>query len=100
MDPGLYVVGWLKRGPSGIVGTNLVDAEETAGSLVADAGRLLEGRPGGQGLAALLAGRGVRRVDWAGWSRLDEAELAAGQATGRVREKATQLADMLRLAGV
>ncbi|KXZ43745.1 hypothetical protein GPECTOR_81g194 [Gonium pectorale] len=108
-DPGLYVVGWLKRGPTGIIGTNLVDADETAGSVGADTEALLAageathgsaGPPGLAGLAPLLAQRAVRAVDWAGWRRLDEHEVAAGRAAGRVREKVTDVDEMLRVVGV
>eukprot|EP00198_Chlamydomonas_reinhardtii_P004065 XP_001693401.1 NADP adrenodoxin-like ferredoxin reductase [Chlamydomonas reinhardtii] len=107
LDSGLYVVGWLKRGPTGIIGTNLVDAEETAGSLLADAPALLQahgaaagGRQGLAGLAALLQSRRVRAVEWGRWRVLDEAEVAAGRAEGRVREKVTEVADMLSICGV
>ncbi|KAG2424026.1 hypothetical protein HXX76_014850 [Chlamydomonas incerta] len=108
LDSGLYVVGWLKRGPTGIIGTNLVDAEETAGALLADAPALLQARRGGAGgapeglagLAGLLQARRVRAVDWGRWRVLDEAEVAAGRAEGRVREKVTQVGAMLRICGV
>ncbi|GLC37127.1 hypothetical protein PLESTB_000983100 [Pleodorina starrii] len=107
-DLGLYVVGWLKRGPTGIIGTNLVDADETAASLVADTDALVRaaemthgsaGPPGLGGLSALLRQRGVRVVDWRRWRMLDEQEVAAGRAMGRVREKVTEVREMLRRAG-
>ncbi|GIL84169.1 hypothetical protein Vretimale_15819 [Volvox reticuliferus] len=105
---GLYVVGWLKRGPTGIIGTNLVDAEETVDSLAGDAEALLRagemshgsaGPPGAAGLEALLRQRGVRVVGWRRWRLLDEHELAAGRAAGRVREKVTEVREMLRVCG-
>ncbi|KAG2482330.1 hypothetical protein HYH03_018739 [Edaphochlamys debaryana] len=108
-EPGLYVVGWLKRGPTGIIGTNLVDAEDTAASVIADTDALLtagrgrawpQGPAGAPGLAALLGGRGAAAVGWGGWRRLDEAEVAAGKAGGRAREKVTRVPEMLRIAGV
>ncbi|GIL67445.1 hypothetical protein Vafri_20832 [Volvox africanus] len=107
-DVGLYVVGWLKRGPTGIIGTNLVDAEETVDSLAGDAEALLRagemshgsaGPPGAAGLEALLRQRGVRVVGWRRWRLLDEHELAAGRAAGRVREKVTEVREMLRICG-
>lgn len=86
--PGLYVVGWAKRGPSGVIGTNKPDAAQVMGLLLTD----LVGQPG-RGLAgdlgALLAERGVAVVDWDGWSTLDAAERAAGEAAGRPRVKRT-----------
>ncbi|PNH02136.1 NADPH:adrenodoxin oxidoreductase, mitochondrial [Tetrabaena socialis] len=108
-EPRLYVVGWLKRGPTGIIGTNAVDAKETASAVAADTGVLRAaaeaqhgagGPAGGVGLAALLAGRGVRAVGWGGWLALDEHEVAAGRAAGRVREKVTEVGEMLRVCGV
>ncbi|GFR51380.1 hypothetical protein Agub_g13809 [Astrephomene gubernaculifera] len=109
VDPGLYVVGWLKRGPTGIVGTNLVDAEETAASLGADTEQLKKaaevthgsaGPAGLAGLRSLLSERGVRVVNWGHWRRLDEHEVAVGQAAGRVREKVTDVGEMLRVCGL
>ncbi|KAG2439802.1 hypothetical protein HYH02_010437 [Chlamydomonas schloesseri] len=110
VDSGMYVVGWLKRGPTGIIGTNLVDAEETAGALMADAPALLAagaaagagaGAPQGlAGLSGLIKQRRLRAVEWGAWRALDAAEVDAGKAEGRVREKVTEVADMLRIAGV
>jgi NADPH-dependent glutamate synthase beta subunit-like oxidoreductase len=63
---GLYTCGWVKRGPTGIVGTNVVDAEQTAGCVAEDAkaGRLPAGEGGGDALAALLQVRSVQCVCW------------------------------------
>ncbi len=55
---------------------------------------------GSTGLKQLLADRGVRCVPWSGWRALDEHELAAGRAAGRVREKVVEVEQMLRVAGV
>lgn len=108
IDIGLYVVGWLKRGPTGIIGTNLVDAEETVDSLAADTEVLLRrgemahgsaGTPGLVGLSALLRQRGTRVVDWRRWRLLDEHEVAAGRGGGRVREKVTDVKEMMRVCG-
>ncbi len=80
---GLYVAGWIKRGPTGIIGTNKKDAGATVASLLAD----LEGSEGkgGDGVAALLAQRGVQVVDLEGWQRIDAAERALGSSRGRAR---------------
>ena len=92
-DPGLYVTGWLKRGPSGIIGTNIVCAK---GSVKA----LLEDWEAGQRGGAAAAGVGpvAGAVDWSGWGRIDAAERAAGEAAGKPREKLTSVPDMLRVA--
>jgi len=96
--PGQYVAGWLKRGPSGVIGTNKPDAVETVEQLLADHrdGRLPlppEPRPGM--VEDLLRGRGIRVVDYPGWKRLDQLEQEAGQPLGRPRVKFTRVAEML-----
>ncbi len=80
---GLYVAGWIKRGPSGIIGTNKKDAAATVASLLLD---LSEEEPkGGDGITALLAERGIVPIDVAGWQRIDAAEQALGAVKGRDR---------------
>ncbi len=90
--PGLYVVGWAKRGPSGTIATNRAEAHGVAQRLAAETSAA--GRPGGAGLAKLLAGRGVRVVDHAHWQRIDAAERAAAPP-GRPRRKLATRAAML-----
>lgn len=100
-ERGLFVCGWLKRGPTGIIGTNLADAEETVASLVATASELPAPSPSVAGPAALravLAQKGVAYVDWAGWERIDAEELRRGAALGKSREKAAAMDEMVRLA--
>ena len=105
--PGEYVVGWAKRGPSGVIGTNKADAAATVALMRED----LEGGVGvapGSGaiergpadLADLLRGRGVRWVDGVGWGRLDALETARGKAEGRPRVKFCTVEEMLGGAGV
>jgi ferredoxin--NADP+ reductase len=80
--PGLYVAGWIKRGPTGIIGTNKKDAAATVASLLAD----LDGRPAaGAGIGDVLAERGVQVVDLEGWRAIDAAERALGAERGRDR---------------
>lgn len=96
--PGEYVAGWIKRGPSGVIGTNKPCAVETADLLLADAavGRLNQpAEPGRAGIERLLAGRDVRVVTWADWRRLDQLEQDRGAAAGRPRLKFTSIPDML-----
>lgn len=95
--PGLYVAGWIKRGPTGIIGTNKKDAGETVDSLLADAvAGLLPGAPDPDpaGLDALLAERGIEAVDFAGWRAVDAAERALGQSRGRDRTTIHDRADL------
>ena len=97
---GLYAAGWVKRGPTGLIGTNRACSVETVDSLGADIGALVAGapRPGADGLAGMLASRGVTSVDYPGWQRVDAEEVRAGQAGGRPRRKFTRIDDMLRAA--
>ncbi|MCP9486565.1 MAG: FAD-dependent oxidoreductase [Gaiellaceae bacterium MAG52_C11] len=87
VEPGLYAAGWIKRGPSGVIGTNKKDAAETVERLLEDArAGLLPPRAAGS-LEALLAERGVEAVMYAGWEAIDLAERSAGEPHGRPRLK-------------
>jgi ferredoxin--NADP+ reductase len=95
--PGLYAAGWIKRGPTGIIGTNRADAVSTVKALLADLPQLdQEPRPGAGGLRTLLAARGVRAVGVEDWFKIDAAEVANGQGAGKPREKFTRVAEMLQ----
>lgn len=97
--PGLYVAGWIKRGPTGVIGTNKSDANETVTSLLADAGslpRASERDP--QAVHALLAGRGVQVVPWQGWCAIDLAEAERGRVQGRERVKIVDRSELLAAA--
>jgi len=85
-SPGEYVAGWIKRGPSGVVGHNKHDARETVASLLADAaeGRLTVGGPVGD-LVQELIGRGADPVLLDDWRAIDAAEVALGATRGRAR---------------
>ena len=94
--PGLYAAGWIKRGPTGIIGTNRADSVASVKSLLADVPALAQAaQPGSQGLAPLLAARGVRTVSYADWSAIDAQEVGRGQPKGKPREKFTRVQDML-----
>jgi NADPH-dependent glutamate synthase beta subunit-like oxidoreductase len=90
--PGLYVVGWAKRGPSGTIATNRAEAHDVAQRLLAEI--VPDGRVGAAGLAALLCERGTRRIDYAAWLHIDAAERGRAQP-GRPREKFPDLAALL-----
>jgi ferredoxin--NADP+ reductase len=87
VEPGLYVAGWIKRGPSGVIGTNKKDATETVALLLDDAraGHLPARNEGT--LETLLEERGVEAVLYAGWEAIDSAERGAGEPHGRPRIK-------------
>ena len=86
VSPGEYVAGWIKRGPSGVVGTNKHDARETVASLLADVaeGRLRTGGPVGD-LVQELHDRGAEPVLLDDWRAIDAAEVALGATRGRAR---------------
>ncbi|MDD5303589.1 MAG: FAD-dependent oxidoreductase [Elusimicrobia bacterium] len=96
--PGEYVVGWAKRGPSGLIGTNRADSVLTVQSMLEDlkAGRLSAGPVDASLEAApkLLASRGVNVVSYAQWKKLDELERSRGAAKGKIREKFTSIEEM------
>ncbi len=103
--PGHYAVGWIKRGPSGVIGTNKKDALDTVNSIFEDlaAGRLPElARPGGEAAgestAELLATRKGDHVSYVGWQAIDAAEVAAGEPHGRPRIKFCSVAEMVEAA--
>lgn len=94
--PGLYVAGWVKRGPTGLIGSNKPDGAETAAAMLADVGSTRPAvEPEPAAIDAALAARGVRVVDFAGWKRLDQVEVERGRAAGRPRVKLAAIAEML-----
>ena len=101
VGPGVYCAGWIKRGPTGVIGTNKKDATETVELLFEDAaaGRL-QPKPEATaaGVDALLAKRGVRFVEYAGWTAIDEVERAAGEKSGRPRVKLCSWDELLAAA--
>jgi ferredoxin--NADP+ reductase len=96
---GEYVVGWVRRGATGILGTNRSDAMDAVESLLADADELRAARPAG-GIEELLRGRGVQPVDLAGWVAVLDREARHGAPHGRGRVKISDLAGLLEAAGV
>jgi ferredoxin--NADP+ reductase len=98
---GEYVVGWIKRGPTGIIGTNKRDAQETVESLLGDldAGNLNKpADPSRDSLEELLDERKPDHVTYAGWEAIDRVEKAAGEPQGRPRVKRTTTEELLEAA--
>ena len=85
--PGVYVAGWIKRGPTGVIGTNKKDATETVELLLEDLRNAPRNGATADDVDALLDERDVRRVVYAGWLAIDEAERSAGEPLGRPRVK-------------
>ena len=99
--PGLYCAGWIKRGPTGVIGTNKKDAAETVELLLEDAreGRLpAPERPDPEAVLELLAARGVEPVLYAGWEAIDLAEKGRGEPLGRPRVKLCTWDELLAAA--
>ena len=97
--PGLYTAGWIKRGPSGIIGTNRACAVQTVESLMEDLSNLPADRAGTDALASLLQERGVRSIDFTEWQRIDAEEVSRGEPKGKPREKFTRREEMLQVLG-
>lgn len=94
--PGLYAAGWIKRGPSGVIGTNKPDSEETVARLREDAGQLTPCQsPSSQAVLDLLKQKGVRVVSFDDWQRIDASEIERGQKIGKPREKYVSVDEML-----
>jgi ferredoxin/flavodoxin---NADP+ reductase len=94
--PGLYCSGWIKRGPSGIIGTNRADSVETVQSLLQDLAQLdSKTKPGAEALYPVLQERNVRVISYADWRKIDAAEIERGKTKGKPREKFTRIAEML-----
>jgi ferredoxin/flavodoxin---NADP+ reductase len=94
IEPGFYCVGWAKRGPTGVIGTNKGDGVEVAQKTLA----YLDGRDAkeGKNLAELLGD--TPTVDRDGWLRIDALEIEAGTSSGRPRVKFTNIDDLLKAA--
>ena len=103
---GEYVVGWIKRGPSGVIGTNKKDAQQTVDAILADllgsadgeVSPLAPGSPDPAAVESMLLSRQPDLVTYAGWSEIDRHERSLGEPVGRPRVKLTRIEEMLRIA--
>jgi ferredoxin--NADP+ reductase len=101
--PRVYVAGWIKRGPSGVIGTNKPDSVATVEAMRADAAQLqtpahLQLDP--DAIPTLLARKNVKAVTFDAWKRIDLVEVTAGKKIGKPREKLTTIPELLKAAGV
>jgi ferredoxin--NADP+ reductase len=86
--PGVYVNGWVKRGPVGLIGHTKGDAIETVGSMLEDLDSLpAAAEPAPEAVLEFLHARGIEYTTWEGWQLLDAHELALGKAYGLVGEQ-------------
>jgi ferredoxin--NADP+ reductase len=98
-SPGEYAVGWIKRDPSGVIGTNKKDAADTVARIIEDrdAGALPDAPDGGaEAIETWLTGRVPDLVTWAGWEAIDAYEAALGEPSGRPRVKLVSLPELIR----
>ena len=100
---GEYVVGWIKRGPTGLIGTNKGDSAETVRSMMED----IRGREAGpisadadRSVSRLLLDRGIRPIRFSDWDIIDREEQERGRRRGKLREKITDPAEVATLLDV
>jgi ferredoxin/flavodoxin---NADP+ reductase len=96
--PGQYAVGWCRRGPTGVIGTNKADAAAVAQRMVADVPSLAPAAPalrGRSAIDALLADRDLKVTSFSDWTTLDTVEIATGRARGKLREKFVSVEQMM-----
>jgi ferredoxin--NADP+ reductase len=98
VEPGLYAAGWIKRGPTGVIGTNKKDATETVELVLEDARAGLLHRDSDERLESLLAGRGADVVMYGGWVAIDLEERMRGEPHGRPRIKLCSWDELLKAA--
>ena len=99
---GHYTAGWIKRGPSGVIGTNKKCANETVAHLFEDVaeGKLLDpASPEPDSIETLLNERGAHFVSFSGWEKIDQAEVGKGEPHGRPRVKFVRIDEMLGTLG-
>jgi ferredoxin--NADP+ reductase len=99
---GQYTAGWIKRGPSGVIGTNKPDAVETVECMLEDlanGSHLDPPQPGPDAVEQLVRARQPHVFTYADWQRLNEQETAAGKATNRPRVKFTSVEEMEKALG-
>ncbi|HZO05350.1 MAG TPA: NADP oxidoreductase, partial [Solirubrobacterales bacterium] len=99
---GHYTAGWIKRGPSGVIGTNKKDALETVQHLFADVESqtlLAPENPAPEAIEELLAEKGTRFVSFEDWQAIDQAEVGRGEPHGRPRVKFVRVEEMLGTLG-
>nr|GMD16638.1 NADPH:adrenodoxin oxidoreductase, mitochondrial isoform X1 [Ipomoea batatas] len=105
VEKGLYVCGWLKRGPTGIIATNLYCAEETVASISEDIKKGIlpstsgSSKPGREGLLRLLDSRNSTVILFEGWQKIDAEEKRRGLLKNKPREKLTSWEELLEVAG-
>ena len=100
--PGIYVAGWIKRGPTGVIGTNKTDAQETVACMVEDlkAGKILDpSKPEVKALDDFIRAMKPDVVSYENWAKINQVEVEKGEQSDRPRVKFTHIAQMLEVLG-
>lgn len=108
--PGLYCAGWVKRGPTGVIASTMVDAFTTADTVLKDLSAKKDPQSllqtpdqssglGWDGVKAEAANLGLRTTSWQDWQRIDAAERERGQQKGKIRDKFGRVEEMLEVIG-
>ena len=95
--PQLYTAGWIKRGPSGIIGTNRACSVETVNCLLEDLDKLDDGskKTGSEAIYSILTNKNIRYINFEDWNKINAKEIEHGEAKGKPREKYTSVKEML-----
>ncbi|KAF2101355.1 NADPH:adrenodoxin oxidoreductase [Rhizodiscina lignyota] len=106
--PGVYCAGWVKRGPTGVIASTMEDAFATGDAIAADfkakapflnSSTGEDSGDGWEGLKAELKMKGLRRVSWEDWKKIDKVESDRGERVGKEREKFESVSEMLKVLG-
>jgi len=99
---GLYTAGWLKRGPTGIIGTNIGDARDTVATILTDLSDLdsFADARNSADILSELKGRGIQVVEWEGYRRIEEQESARRRSNSQPREKIVRIEEQLEAASL
>jgi ferredoxin--NADP+ reductase len=94
---GHFVAGWCKRGPTGLIGTNSLDAKATVAAMATDHAEGKQLDPAHDDITALFGERGIDAVTWQDWQQLDAWELAEGLKRSKLRHKLASVDELMRV---